>query len=86
MFSILDPYDCSSNPCHLSWLTKYNRDLLKQVDLITCSNGIRVADLPENNFASCPVCHYSISHVHQINCVIRIRLCSFLAVTTALRR
>lgn len=48
-------YDCTSDPCHLAWLVDSNqhRDLLSKIDFITCSNGVRISNLPEANFNNC---------------------------------
>ena len=50
-----DPIDCVSDPCHLAWLIRDNRNLLKVVDGATCSNGTGFEELDPDGFQNCPV-------------------------------
>ena len=50
---VSDPVDCESDPCHLSWLIRDNRHLLKAIYHGTCLNGTRFEDLNPNTI--CPV-------------------------------
>ena len=51
---LIDPIDCVSDPCHLSWLIRYNRNMLPAVSDVFCSNGTRFEDLNQNAYANCP--------------------------------
>lgn len=55
-----DQYDCS-DICHLAWLidSDRNRDLLPRIDLITCSSGVRIANIPQSEVEDCPVISYN---------------------------
>ena len=51
-----DPIDCVSDVCHLAWIIRENRHLLKAVRDAQCSNGIPLIDLQlPDNYADCPV-------------------------------
>ena len=52
---IKDPIDCESDPCHLAWLLRDNRDLMGPIYRATCSNGTEFENLDPNAFANCPV-------------------------------
>ena len=52
---ILDPFDCVSDLCHLSWLIRDNPDLLKSVTGGRCSNGTKFEQLNPNGFNNCLV-------------------------------
>ena len=49
-----DPFDCVSDPCHLAWLIRDNRQLLDQVPAARCSNGVAFKDLDVSQFNDCP--------------------------------
>lgn len=49
----VDPFDCDSDPCHLAWLLRDNRNLLtKLFNSARCSDG-RYFE-PASLFADCP--------------------------------
>ena len=49
------PIDCETDPCHLAWLIRDNRQLLPAVFLANCANGTSLQDLNANEFSSCQV-------------------------------
>ena len=49
----LDPFDCSDDLCHLAWLIRDNRQLLKATYGATCSNGTYFERLNPNGFGDC---------------------------------
>ena len=54
LFSLLDStIDCDSDPFHLSWLIRDNRQLLKNVIGGRCSNGKMVNELYTYNYFNC---------------------------------
>lgn len=50
----VDPIDCSTDPCLLSWLIKDNRFLLNYVANGQCSNGTKLTDLNPFAYNKCP--------------------------------
>ena len=59
----LDSFDCTSDPCHLSWFIKDNRHLLKAVSFAYCSNGTRFEDLDPNAYSKCTVTDINVCAV-----------------------
>nr|CAG4641628.1 EOG090X04MD [Eurycercus lamellatus] len=50
-----NPIDCESDPCHLAWIIRDNRELLLTFVLEgVCSNGTPFSALDEQVLASCP--------------------------------
>ena len=49
-----DPFDCKTDPCHLAWLLRDNRELLDNIDGAACSNGTLFEDLNPDSFKQCP--------------------------------
>ena len=49
-----DPFDCASDPCHMAWLIRDNRDLLTPVASAQCSNGTWFTDLNPSALKGCP--------------------------------
>ena len=50
----IDPIDCFSDICHMSWIAKINRDLLSRVDATAkCSNGTSFQDLAVEFYGDC---------------------------------
>lgn len=49
-----DPFDCYSNPCHLAWLLRDNRNLLNSLTNARCADGTAFEDLSSNLFDKCP--------------------------------
>ena len=47
-----DKIDCVSDPCHLAWLIRDNRNLLKVVGNGRCTDGKRFEDIDPNTFFS----------------------------------
>jgi hypothetical protein len=54
-FNFKDPFDCAADLCHLAWLIRDNRKLLKVIDGATCSNGTAFEQLDSDSFQNCPV-------------------------------
>ena len=48
-----DPFDCRSDPCHLAWLLRDNRNLLGSVENARCEDGTPVEDLSPVLFEEC---------------------------------
>ena len=48
-----DPIDCATDICHLAWLIRDNRHLMKAISG-QCSNGTVFEDLMSNDYADCP--------------------------------
>lgn len=44
-----------SDPCHLAWIIRDNRNLLPAVYLGQCSNGTTFEDLDPNGYNDCPI-------------------------------
>ena len=49
----IDPFDCESDPCHLAWLIRDNRDLFGRLDDARCSNGTLFNQLDPDGFNQC---------------------------------
>lgn len=52
-FTTTDPIDCATDICHLAWLIRDNRHLMKAISG-QCSNGTVFEDLMSNAYADCP--------------------------------
>ena len=66
---LIDPFDCSKDPCHLAWIIRDNRQFLKFLKRdknydecnedvnknyrAMCSNGTSFDDLDQNGFDHC---------------------------------
>lgn len=59
LYFVEDPIDCSIDPCHLAWIFRDNKDLLKAIKNGECSNGTLFELLDGvNAFNNCPVRHF----------------------------
>ena len=47
-------FDCSTDPCHMAWLIKYNPQLLGRIYNGVCTDGTLFQNLNPANYASCP--------------------------------
>ena len=52
---ITDPIDCTTDPCHLAWLIRDNRQLINYVRYGYCSNGTAFSDLNAFGYSNCPI-------------------------------
>lgn len=53
---IVDPIDCDSDPCHLTWLLRENRHYLNLIHNGKCLNGLSFGDVnSEPMLENCPV-------------------------------
>ena len=52
----LDPFDCATDPCHLTWLLRDRRNLLPLVKNAICENGRPFWKIPGDDilFTFCP--------------------------------
>ena len=55
IFSLIDPIDCSSDLCHMSWIENVDRNLLTRLDAAKCSNGTLLKDLNADEYSSCAI-------------------------------
>ena len=49
-----DPFDCKTDPCHLAWLLRDNRNYLDYIDGAACFNGTTFDQLIPNGIKNCP--------------------------------
>ena len=47
------PIDCVTDPCHMAWLIRDNRNLLSAIGFATCADGTPFGQLSANNYANC---------------------------------
>lgn len=53
-----DPFDCTTDYCHLSWLIRDNRNLLSAFDTFyppRCSNGTYFSELNPDGYVDCQI-------------------------------
>ena len=53
MYFVLDPIDFHTDHCHMTWLIRDYRHLLKVLINATCSNGTEFKDLNLRGFDDC---------------------------------
>ena len=49
-----DAIDCESDPCHLAWLLRDNRQFLNALLQASCSNGSAFDQLDPTGYDGCP--------------------------------
>ena len=60
------PIDCETDPCHLAWLIRDNRQLLPAVFLANCANGTSFQDLNVDEYSIiCPVKQHLLHKFNQ---------------------
>ena len=53
--TMTDKFDCYTDPCHLAWLCRDNRSLLRRVIGARCNgNGEFFEQMSQDYFSNCP--------------------------------